>query len=465
LTVSTRDLCAASDGRLVAGRNRTMGPAEIDSRRVEPGQVFFCLRGERTDGHRYADAAVEAGARVVVIERGNRHTVADGVFESGASVLEVPSAVAALQRYGALCRARYAGLVVGITGSSGKTTTKELLAAALGVKGETLRTPGNWNNHLGVPLTLSRLSASQHAAVIEMGMNAPGEIDVLAWLSQPTIGVVTSVGAAHLEGVGSLDAVARAKGELLRGLPPNGVAVLPSGINRSWVLTRGVRRPIVWVGHRPSDSVRLISAEETATGAVGRIAVGGARHTLRLRMPGRHNLDNALLAIAVARLAGIAPRDAIRALSRVAPAPMRGELRALPDGGRVLLDCYNSNPQSAAAAIDTFVALTGGEGVVVSGDMLELGAAAPAAHHALGQRIGGFPGLSLIGVGPLSAQTVNGARAAGLARERTWAVPDADTAAETLVRARRDGEWVLLKGSRGIGLERVWSALRAGMEA
>ena len=356
-------------------------------------------------------------------------------------------------------RVRFSGPVVGLTGSSGKTTTKEFIAAVLRTAGPTLATRGNLNNHLGVPLTLLRLAPEHQYAVVEMGMNAPGEITCLADMVRPDIGVITSVGAAHLEGLGSIEAVARAKGELMRYLGPGGLAVIPSNVPHSWVLTSGLRAPLLTVGERPSDDVSLIRGREAPSGAVGVIAVEGERYPVSLRLAGRHNLQNALLAVAVGHQLGIDPGDAIAALEQVMPPRLRGELRQLPDGGEVMLDCYNANPQSMSAALQTFNERAP-DGLLVLGDMLELGAGATDAHSALGRVVAALPGEPIfIGVGPLTRHAVEAARAAGMPPTRALAVSNSDDAAEVASSYRDGGRPMLLKGSRGMALERIYDVL------
>lgn len=456
--LSTRDLAEVSGGHLVFGAHGPLGPVSIDTRTLAAGQAFFCIRGPRFDGHAFIDEALARGARVVVVDQQGVERLR-GRDPRGATVIAVPDTVEALGAVAALHRRRFEGAVVGLTGSSGKTTTKELVAAVLRAAGPTLATAGNLNNHLGVPLTLLRLTGEHRFAVIEMGMNAPGEIAWLGTLAAPRIGVITTVGPAHLQGLGTVEAVAAAKGELFGALPPDGLAVMPSDIAFPWRVTMGLRAPLLLVGERPEDEVRLVKAQATADGAAGTVEVDGERHRLTLRMAGTHNLHNALLAVAVGRALGVPPAAAVAALAEVPPPSMRGELRRLPDGTEVVLDCYNANPQSMAAAVRTF-AQRAPDGVLVLGDMLELGAGAAADHEAIGRLVAGLPGHPLlVGVGPLAAALVEGARAAGLPADRCHLTRDAEEAAALLRTVRGEGRPILLKGSRGIRLERIFDAL------
>jgi len=448
-----------ASGRLVSGRHRPLGPVSIDTRTLSPGDTFFCIKGPRFDSHNFVEQAIEKGARIIIGELEGVARFSDAVLQAGAAIIAVPNTVRAMGRIALAARVRFTGPVIGLTGSSGKTTTKEFIAAVLRSVAPTLATHGNLNNHLGVPLTLLRLAPEHQFAVVEMGMNAPGEINYLADMVRPDMGVITSVGAAHLAGLGSIEAVARAKGELMRHLGPNALAIIPSNVSHSWVLTGGLRAPLLMVGERPSDDVRLISSRETPQGAAGLVEVDGQRHEMVLRLAGRHNLHNALLAIAVGHQLGIDPVDAIAALEQVPPPRLRGELRRLPDGGEVMLDCYNANPQSMSAALETFNERAPG-GLLILGDMLELGVEATDAHAALGRVIAALPGEPMfIGVGPLTRHAVNAARAAGMPSARALAVSNSDDAAELLSSGQHGGRPMLLKGSRGMALERIYDVL------
>ncbi|MEZ4431441.1 MAG: UDP-N-acetylmuramoyl-tripeptide--D-alanyl-D-alanine ligase [bacterium] len=463
MMLDTRILCRAASGRLISGDHRPLGPISIDSRTTPPDATFFCIRGPRFDGHRFADRAAAAGARVVVADRRGVTALPAGLLDAGVTVIVVADTIRALGRLAAAARVQFKGTVIGLTGSSGKTTTKELIAAVLRVAGPVLATEGNLNNELGVPLTLLRLTDEHRYAVIEMGMSARGEISYLASLAMPRIGVITTVGAAHLQGLGSVRAIARAKGELLGALPSDGLAIIPSHVRYPWILTGGLRAPLMTVGEREVDEIRLIETRATPDGITGLVEADGHRELLTLRLAGRHNLHNALLALAVGRELGVPLADACRALAAVDPPAMRGELRTLPDGARVVLDCYNANPQSMRVSIATFVEHAQ-DGLLVLGDMLELGPTGPAAHREIGALIAALPGaiigdLTLVAVGPLSEQIVTAARAGGMPEARALHAEDAAEAARAVARLRRPGQPILLKASRGIHLERVYTAL------
>lgn len=455
--LTTEDLIELGGDRVV-GEHRPLGPVAIDSRALPPDSTFFCIRGPRFDGHDFALPAVDAGARVVVCEANAARRVAASLG-GRATVIAVIDTVRILGLLASRYRTRFHGTVVGVTGSSGKTTTKELIAAVLQTAGAVHKTAGNLNNHLGLPLTLLGLRPSHTSAVIEMGMSAVGEIAWLAELARPRFGVITTVGAAHLQTLGDVSTVAMAKGELLRALPPNGLGIFPSSVVFPWVLTRGVHSPLMTVGQAPTDEVRLSGAREGRQGAVGMVHVDGRRLRLSLRLSGVHNLVNALLAIAVGRAAGIDPARAIEALGEVAPPSMRGEVRRLRDGTPVVLDCYNANPQSMLASVEAF-ARKSPHGIAILGDMLELGPGAASAHAAIGRAVARLsPHLALIAVGRHAADMVAAAREGGTVDATT--APDAEAAAGVLRDRKLEGRPILLKGSRGMRLERVYAALTA----
>ena len=453
-----RFICDATGGALFKGANVAFSDVSIDTRTITQGAAFFCLKGPNFDGHRFASDAIKQGASIVIVQRDSVELVAD--LQGGDyCIVVVDDTEKALGDTAASWRRAHTVTLVGLTGSSGKTTTKELLSAVLQTQGETLATQGNLNNHLGVPLTLLRLRKAHRFAVIEMGMNAPGEIDYLATIARPNLGVITTVGRAHTEGVGSLDGVADAKGELLRALPEGSLALIPSAIQKKDRLLAGVEVRIESVGEAESDQIRLISDEDTDTGAAGQIIVDGETHRLTIKLSGRHNLDNAMLALAAGRACGVSMEAAVSALAEVAPPTLRGEIRTLADQTEIVLDCYNANPQSMRAAIGDFVGRHP-VGVLALGDMLELGAAAAEEHVHLGRFVANLSGQpELIGVGSLSKYTVEGALQAGMESDRASWYSDASTAA-THVGKRCDAQHaLLLKGSRGMRMEHIFEVL------
>ncbi|HXJ23304.1 MAG TPA: UDP-N-acetylmuramoyl-tripeptide--D-alanyl-D-alanine ligase [Polyangia bacterium] len=439
----------------------TFAGAVTDSRTVQPRQLFFALPGERVDGFDYAAQAAAAGAAGLVVGRSRGVPAGTG----GAVVIAVDDPRLALHELGRAVRAEFRGLVVGVTGSNGKTTTKELCAAALAPLGAVLRTPGNFNTDVGLPLTVLSASGNEAAWVLEMAMRARGEIALLAEIARPAIGIITNVAGAHLETLGSIEEVARAKGELFAGLGPQGIAVLPLGdrlIAEQAAPIPPARR--ITFGGRPADVAVLDFIPNGVTGAVVRFAVRGTPVVARLPLGGEHNARNAAAALAVASTADVAPLAAARGLESVALPPHRSAAR--PAGGRTILDdCYNANPASMSAALAALGAAAGaGRRFAILGDMLELGAGAAAAHRELGQAAGReLAGLAA--VGQFAQPMIEEARAAGMDPRRAFAAPSPEAAAEMVAGWTSPGDWILVKASRGLRLERAVDALQSRLNS
>jgi UDP-N-acetylmuramoyl-tripeptide--D-alanyl-D-alanine ligase len=448
------DLVRLTGGRLLARSDRGVRGAAVDSRLVGPGQLFVALPGERTDGHLHLDDAVRRGAAALLVTRGVEEPAAFG----DVAIIRVADGLAALGAVAAGWRQRFDPLVVGVTGSIAKTSTKEAVATVLGGSLRTLKTEGNQNNEVGLPLTLMRLGPDDEAAVLEMGMYVTGEIADLAAMARPSIGVVTAVQAVHLSRIGTLEAVERAKGELLEALPPDGTAVLNAD---DPIVTRMDRRTVARVVRYGFDDGADVRASDV-------MSAGPDGMSFRLRTPvgeravtipalGRLSVHNAVAAAAV----GLAARldlDAIAsALARGWAAPHRVELVRLR-GVTVIDDSYNASPGSVTAALDLLAGLPGRR-VAVLGEMLELGDAHEAGHRAVGEAAGRIVDL-LIVVGAGAGGIAAGALDAGLDAGRIHLVPDAGAALDAVRPRLRDGDSVLVKASRGIELDRVVDGLR-----
>ncbi len=419
-----------------------------DSRSVAAGSLYIALKGERFDGHDYVDAALQAGASGAVVAETYR------VSGGTAALLRVADTHQALRDLAAGYRAMVAPRTIGITGSVGKSTVKEMLAAILSTRHVTASTHGNWNNDIGLPLSLLAMDSDAAYGVFEVGTNHPGEVADLCSLLRPEWGVVTAIGPAHLEFFGSEAGVAHEKGELLAALPADGVAFLDAdGAFYDQLRTRTSARVV---------SVALDGAADfVATGneAEGdEIAVEDRRHgrTVMLPrvLPGVHQVRNLLLAAAVACEAGLTWADIREGLAAFEPMPMRWACRQIR-GVLVVNDAYNANPVSMNAALCTFERMPAeGRRWLVLGDMLELGAAAAAAHAALGQRVAAGRWAGLAAVGPLSAGMAQAVRESGSAIEAV-ACATADEAGRWLLPRLCAGDALLLKGSRAIHLETV----------
>jgi UDP-N-acetylmuramoyl-tripeptide--D-alanyl-D-alanine ligase len=434
--------------------------AAADSRAVQPEQLFFALPGERVDGFDFVAQAVASGAAGVVVVRGR--DLPAGC--AGATVVAVDDPRKALGDLARAVRTQFRGRVVAVTGSNGKTTTKELVAAALRPLGEVLRTPGNFNTDVGLPLTILSASGDEAAWVLEMAMRAPGEIATLTEIAQPEIGIITNVAAAHLETLGSIEGVARAKGELFAGLGKAATAVLPvdDPLIAAQATPVAPERRLTFGGRSTGDVRVLDCIPAGAGGSVVRYAVRGTPIVVRLPLGGAHNARNGAAALAAALAAGVAPVDAAHGLEAVTLPPHRSAPVAA--GGRTILDdCYNANPASMSAALAALAAAAGaGHRFAILGDMLEIGPGAEAAHRALGRAAGeGLAGLAAVGA--LAPIVVAEARGAGLSAERAVIAVSPEAAAAALAPWTAAGDWILVKASRGLRLERAVEALRAAL--
>ena len=442
-------------------RGPSFAGAAADSRAVGAEQLFFALPGERVDGFDFVAQAVASGAAGVVVAR------ARGLPEgrANAAVIAVDDPRRALGDLARALRAAFRGRVVAVTGSNGKTTTKELVAAALRPLGPVLRTPGNFNTDVGLPLTILSASGTEAAWVLELAMRAPGEIAYLAEIARPEIGIITNVAAAHLETLGSIEGVARAKGELFAGLGPHGTAVFPADDPLIAAQAAPVARERrLTFGDRRGDVRVLDFVPAGAGGSVVRYAVRGTPVVVRLPLGGAHNARNGAAALAAAAAAGVSPVDAAAGLETVTLPPHRSAPVAA--GGRTILDdCYNANPASMNAALGALAAASGeGRRFAILGDMLELGPGAEAAHKELGRAAGGRARLAgLAAVGQFAPIVVGEARAAGLSAERAVVASSPEAAAAVLASWTSAGDWILVKASRGLRLERAVEALRVAL--
>ena len=447
-----RQATQAHSGR--PGARASYTEVSTDSRQVSRDCLFVALRGERFDGHDFLSKAIEAGAAGLVVELGR----AVGIDAPEVAIYEVKNTLHALGGLARFHRQRFKIPVGAVTGSNGKTTTKELVASILAVRGRALKTEGNLNNEIGVPLTLFRLDPGHTAAIIEMGMNRPNEIRRLTDIARPDAGLVTVVQPAHLEGLGSIEGVAKAKGELFWGLGPTGTAVVNADDPRVVAEVRGLPSKTVTFGRGEAADVRLERATPRGrSGLALRIVYQGQAHEVALKLVGEHNAMNATGAFALALALGYSPLECQRGLEAAAPARRRLELRDAPGGIAVLDDCYNANPGSMAAALLTLKALApSGHAVAVLGDMLELGPAEAQAHRRLGEEAAASA-RQVAFLGPRSAEAFQVARAHlgdGAAH-----FDDVDALVGWLKPALRDGDVVLVKASRGMRLERVVDAL------
>lgn len=429
-------------GELVGDPGIVPTGASVDSRTTQRGELFFALKGERTDGHRFVGEALRKGAAAAVVRTGwmKEH------WESG-PLIGVEDPLRALGKLASWYRRRFPVTLVAVTGSNGKTTAKEMAAAVLGTRHRTLKSEGSWNNEIGLPLTLLRLSGRHDVAVVELGMNAPGEIENLAQMAVPQVGIITNVGPAHVGAFGSLEGVARAKGELLEVLGEEGVAVL--NWDDPWVRRLGKEfgGKVVWYGMGEGAEVR--AEEIRLEGGRPVFQVGDVE--FRLGVLGEYQVYNALVAVVIGSLFEVNLGEAAQALKDFQVPHMRGEVVEV-EGVRVLVDCYNANPASMREALKLLGALPGRR-VAVLGDMLELGALASEFHREVGTYAARCGIDLLLCIGEWAGDMAEGAKEGGVTEVEVF--EDREELARRLCELARQGDWVLVKGSRRVALEKV----------
>ena len=448
-----QDLHAATGGAMAAAFDAT--GVSIDTRTLRPGDLFVALRGESGDGHDFVAEAVAKGAAGALVHRGM----------AGARLLRVDDTLAALHRLGGYARARFSGRLAAVTGSVGKTTTKEMLRTILGAFGPTHAAVASYNNHWGLPLTLARMPPDTEYCVVEIGMNHPGEIAPLARLARPHVAVITSIEKAHIGFLGSIEAIADEKAAICQGLQPDGVAVLPADtplLPRLRAAAGAAR--IVTFGAAPTADVRLVALTADADGSDVVADVADERIAFRLNAPGRHMAMNALAALAVARhLTGSSGNRIAQALQSFAPIVGRGARRqiAVPGGTALLLDeSYNGNPASIRAALAVLRLQPARRRIAVLGDMLELGEFGPAEHRALAADVAAAAD-HLFACGPLMGELF----AATPQPMRGAHTPDSASLAPIVASALAPGDAVLVKGSLGSRMKFVVNALEQRAEA
>ena len=437
------DLVAATGGRLVTGGGEVTGIA-IDTRTIRPGGLFVALRGER-DGHDFLADAVAAGAGGVLVEAGRSPG-------SGIMAIEVPDTAKALLAVGSAARTRLAAAdVVGITGSVGKTSTKDLVAAAVAATRSVTSSEKSFNNELGVPLTLANAPQTTEVAVIEMGARGPGHIALLCEIARPNIAVVTAVAAAHTEAFGTLDQIAEAKGELVEALPDSGHAVLNYDDERvRGMAARSAGASKVFYSKVGNARADLVAEDARLDGDLRpsfRAKTPWGTADVQLEARGLHQVGNALASLAVACVCGVPLEAAASALAEAGLSPWRMEVSRTSSGTTVINDAYNANPASVSAALDALASLPATRRIAVLGEMAELGERSAADHADIAARADA-QGIEVLAV--------------GTAAYGTQAVPDVDRALE-LLRSKElgPGDAVLVKASRVVGLERLAALLLA----
>jgi len=440
-------------------------PVSTDTRTLQPGQCFVCLKGPKFNAHDFIREALNRGASVIV----HSDPIPDSISATAGQevhFLHVADTLASLQSLAHYVRMKWAGLVVGVTGSAGKTTTRSFAAALLSDGYRVLESKGNLNNEIGVPLSLLGLEDTHQAAVIEMGMNHAGEIRALARMAQPQTAVLTNIAPVHLEFFASLDAIAQAKGEILEHLPEDGLIVYNADDPRLVALAQGRKARKVSYGLENSADVRVIDYRYRGLEEMNfEVKTPGGGFSAHVPFVGKHFLYNLAAAIAVALSSGLTERRISGSVMALKPLAMRGQVLRLTEGpfagSTIWDDSYNANPYAVSSVLDTVARLTGfRRRIVALGDMLELGERATELHREVGERAGAIGIDLLVAVGPHADDVCRGAQSGGMASERMRRFQDSRQAADYLAGELKDGDFLLVKGSRGIGMDQVVKKIR-----
>ncbi|MDJ0781684.1 MAG: UDP-N-acetylmuramoyl-tripeptide--D-alanyl-D-alanine ligase [Desulfosarcinaceae bacterium] len=450
------DLLRATRGRLAYGDpGAGFESVGIDSRRLAPGAVFVAIQGEVHDGHRFCGDVVAGGCRCLVVNPKTEIVLDHAAWRAaGVACIEVDDTTRALGALARYHRRRCPAKVVAITGSNGKTSTRRMTAGVAAEGFRTHATKGNFNNEIGLPLSLLALNADHEVAILELGMNHFGEIQRLGEMCEPDLGVITNVGPVHLEGVGTIDGVARAKSELLATIAPGGIAVLNADDPRVAAMASQTDRTVLTYGLGPSARVRAEMVRPAAHGLDFLLLSPTGRSPVQLHTPAHFMVSNALAAAAVGEVLGLRPETVAEGLANFRPGPGRLQLRELTGGIRLIDDSYNANPASMAAALTTLNLFKeeGQRTVAALGGMLELGETSAELHRQLGERVARSGVDRLYAYGELAADILTGAQAAGFADEGLFSGSHSEIAAD-LKNWLQPGDCLLVKGSRGMKME------------
>ncbi len=454
--IKASEVVRACGGELLSGDLETkISGVSTDTRTIKTGDLFVALSGESSDGHKFLADALAKGASGVMVAR---------KVEARRLAIRVDDTLRALGQLAAYYRSKFDPAMVGVTGSVGKTTTKEMIAAVAAARGPVLKSIGNFNNEIGLPLTLFELAPRHKTAVVEMAMRGRGQIEYLARIAAPSIGVITNIHMSHIELLGSMDAIADAKGELLDYLPSDGAAILNRDDAYFDYLSRRASCRVVSFGERPQAQIRARSAGLDHFGCCNfEVVTPTGSFEVRISVPGEHNIKDALAAIAVGEALEI-PHDQMRnALANFTAPEKRSNVLPTRAGYVVIDDTYNASPASVHSALKTLAMMEGGRKVAVLGDMLELGEHALAAHMEVGRAVKDAGIDMLVVVGQLAKLIARGAMDAGMPISSVSEFDDSVLAARELPPMLRERDVVLVKGSRAIKMERVVEGLLAAI--
>lgn len=457
-----KDILTATGGRfLYGGSTQSFQGIGIDSRTIDPGALFVAIRGENHDAHGFLPQVISKGIKGLVIEDQTDQPMDHGQWKAqGVACVTVADTTRALGALAAYARQQMDIPVVAITGSNGKTSTRQMTAAVMAKQYSTLATEGNLNNEIGLPLTLFKLNRTHQAAVLELGINHFAEMDRLGAICKPTIGMITNAGPAHLEFLGSLEGVAKAKGELLAHIDPKGYAVLNKDDHHVAALASQAVCPVVFFGTSTQADIRAESIVETIDGIAFDLVLPDARVQVKLPTPGRFMVLNALAAAAAGHLSGVDAQQIKQGLASFKS--VRGRLHVVETamGVKIIDDTYNANPASMAAAIQALSAVRKADRCFfVFGDMLELGDQADLMHQQVGAEAAKVGAVKIYAYGNRAQALISGAGEGGMSEKQLMTGSKEELAAD-LISHLRPNDWVLVKGSRAMAMETVVEAIR-----
>lgn len=427
----------------------------IDSRNINSGECFLALKGAHYDGFDFIKEAVSKKVSLII-------SSSDIAVDKSVSLIKVKDPIAALGDIAAVWRSKFDIPCIAITGSNGKSTTKQMIASAISSLGSILKTEGNYNNLIGLPLTVLRWNKAHKAAVLEMGMNASGEIARLTHIANPHVGLITNVSPAHLELLDNIENVAKAKGELFENMTSNGTVVV--NLEDPWVvkLAKKYKGKLITFGMQNSANVRFGRLESKGLESIDMtIYVESKEYKIHLKVPGAHNVMNAMAAIAVSLSVGVSVDDAIKGVENFEPMSMRMERVQLAKGIQLINDCYNANPLSMREALRTVSgAKRAGRLVAIVGDMLELGKNTKRCHHEVGVIAAKYKVDKLFAFGDHAADIATGAAESGLNSGKVGTYRDMEELKKDVLGYVKTGDIILVKGSRGMKMERVVDHLK-----
>jgi UDP-N-acetylmuramoyl-tripeptide--D-alanyl-D-alanine ligase len=469
--IRVKEILSPINGLLISGDQETvLAGISTDSRTTRHGDLFWALRGERYDGHDFVPKAIEQGAVGIVVQNDwvrlewvVKEPNSDTLSSRNPVVISVDDTLEALGDLAAWWRRRYDLKVVAITGSSGKTTTKEMVAGILKIGNMTLKNQGNFNNLIGLPLTLLKLEEDYKRAVLEMGMNRLGEISRLTEIADPDVGVILNVGMAHIEGLSDLDGVAKAKTELIKKISSGGLMILNGDDERLMKRASTFPKQKMTFGLGQANDVRAANIKNDGSkGICFDLIYLDSCWPIQIKVPGIHNLQNALAAAAVGLSLNEPPENIREGLGTFSGIKGRFQVASIADGIILVDDTYNSNPSSLCAALDAVISIVNGGGrlIVGLGEMMELGDATINAHREAGQKVAEAGASSFFAMGEHAQEMINSAQIAGIPADRLKVLETHDEMVKEIADTMREGDLIFLKGSRKMGLEKVVEGLR-----